>query len=175
MKTLCLGTLLLAASPIFSSQQQIDPQVVKGQVVWFTLEEDVQAVYQKLGRPAQVAEFGPGYVSMQYQIDSADKHDSSHVLMFRREDNRLISVTRTYDEPRDVDALFPADVSSTEYWPDSKSPKYSVRVRKLPGGRLLIAMGVARRGETTTQLMLIHESALKAFMPWLEARAAAVR
>ena len=44
----------------------------------------------------------------------------------------------------------------------------TVRLRALSPETLLLAIGTSKPGERTAQLILIHRSALKTFIPWLD-------
>jgi hypothetical protein len=79
----------------------------------------------------------------------------------------VVSVTRNFGEPQVVDDLFPAAETTVHSWPSTGTPKFRVRLRQLSGESLLLAIGTAKPGDRTTQLMLIRRSALKTFMPWL--------
>ena len=41
-------------------------------------------------------------------------------------------------------------------------------VRSLPDGRLLLAIGISKPQQTTTQLVVMRQSELRYFYPWLE-------
>jgi hypothetical protein len=125
-------------------------------------------VVRMLGSPVQVDDALPAYHSWLYQIDNADNHDFSHVLCFRNSDNQLISVTKNFDEPQNVEAVLPSDQTSTYYWPAAGPAQFSVRIRRLSGDRILIAMGSSRPADTTSQLVLIRRSALPLFFSWLD-------
>jgi hypothetical protein len=164
---LALLGALLAAAPLFSQiRRPVDPEVREGVLQWFQLNESSESVSRVMGTPAMMAPFGD-FVSWQYQIGIEDTHEYSHQLVFRKSDGALISVTRNYEHERTVDEWFPEGVTSTYHYPDATHPQYSVRVRRLPGGRVLMAMGVARPGEATGQVVLIRESELQFFHPWL--------
>ena len=134
----------------------------------FTLEEDTAKVAGMLGSPAQVGEAGPNHFSWYWQLNPEDHHDHSHILLFRKEAKKLVSVTRNYGEPENVDGMFPAGESRTYYWQNGAQPRWPVRVRILGGSRVLIAMGVAEPGQRTNQVMLIHRGELAGYLPWLE-------
>jgi hypothetical protein len=157
-----LGAWLIAASPLFPQTHLSVSELLR-----FTLEESGQQLTRVLGQPLQVADAGPAHFTWYYQTDVLDKHDHSHLLMFRRSDGKLISVTRNFHLPTSVDALFPDAGSRTYYWPDREKPTWQVRVRPLSGDRLLIAMGVEKKGDPTTQIVVIRRSVLPAFLPWL--------
>jgi hypothetical protein len=152
-----LGALLLAA-PAFSQQQDI---------LDFQLNETVAEVVQRLGRPALVSPFGE-FESWQYQIGVEDNHEFSHILLFRASSGELLSLTRNWEQERTVDDLFPPAETKVYYYPDSKDPEYAVRVRRLSGGRVLMAMGSDAPGRPTGQIVLIRASELPHFHPWLK-------
>ena len=139
-------------------------------LVRFTLEEDTTKVAAMLGAPAQVGEAGPHHFFWYLQLNVVDDHDHSHILLFRKEDKRLVSVTRDYGEPKNVDSLFPVAESQTYYWQNGTQPRWPVRVRMLSGNRVLVAMGVAGPGQRTNQVLLIRRSAMAGYLPWLQAQ-----
>lgn len=159
---LTLGAWLCAAPLLFAQSGTSGADILT-----FALDETPEQVTRLLGKPVQVADAGPAYFSWSYQKDVSDLHEHSHLLMFRKSDNRLVSVTRNFHAPTSVDALFPKNSSKTYSWPNEKEPQWQVRVWHLSGQRIGIAMGVAQSGDTTTQVLLIRRSALPAFLPWL--------
>lgn len=161
--SILIGALLIAAP---CCAQSVDPRTTASYLLKFTLQEDPAEVRAKLGAPAQVADFGPRYFSWLYQIGIADHHDFSHTLCFSREDGKLISVTRTVEEEI-VEDLLPAAETTVHQWPSADKPQYGLRLRRLPGDRLLLAMGSTKPGQTTSQLILIRRSAIPFFFPWL--------
>jgi|WetSurMetagenome_2_1015567.scaffolds.fasta_scaffold370170_2 hypothetical protein len=150
-----MGALLFAA-PAFSQEQDL---------LAFQLNEKPAQVIQRFGQPALITPFGE-FQSWQYQIGVADNHEFSHILLFRG--NELLSLTRNWEEERTVDEMFPAKESKVYYYPDARNPAYGVRVRRLSGGRVLMAMGSAEAGQPTGQVVLIRESELPHFHPWLK-------
>ncbi|MGJ5820512.1 hypothetical protein [Paludibaculum fermentans] len=176
-----LGALLTAAPPALLSGADAptrlpalaDPQVKADGVVWLTLDESMEEVVRALGRPALVAESGGGLVSWQFQLGEIDHHDFSHVLVFRAADRKLLSVTRNYEPERNVDALFPGDATRGYVVPGAAG--YRMRVRRLPGGRLLMALGLGQAGAPVGQLVLMRESEVGRFYPWLARELAAER
>jgi len=150
-----LGALLFAA-PAFSQEQDL---------LQFQLNEKPEQVMQRLGRPSLVVPFGE-FESWQYQIGIEDNHEFSHILLFRG--GELLSLTRNWEQERTVDQLFPEKESKVYYYPDAQHPEYGVRVRRLSGGRVLMAMGSAEQGQPTGQIVLIRESELPHFHPWLK-------
>jgi hypothetical protein len=165
---LCCWALLLAA-PVFSQPDRWkEPQLSEVEPKWFLLMETESEVRARLGQPAMVADFG-NYRSWQYQLDEDLDHDDfSHALVFRKSDGRLISISRTYATERNVDAFFPDAMTTVHHFPDARKPAFSIRVRRLSGGRLLMAMGTSKAGQATGQLVLMRESELTHFYPWLE-------
>ncbi len=160
---------LFCAAPLFSQPKAfVEPRIQDDQIRWFTLDETPAQILEKLGPVRQVGELGPNYLIWQFQIDVADTHEFSHVICIRKSGNKIVSVARNYEEPENVDALFPPEMSEVHHWMKDGKPGYSVRVRKLNGDRLLIAVGSAKPGERTSQLLLIHREELKLFMPWLD-------
>jgi hypothetical protein len=152
-----LGALLLAA-PVFSQQDEI---------LDFQLTETRAQAQRKLGSPALVVPAGD-FESWQYQIGVEDNHEFSHVLLFRVSTGELLSATRNWERERTVDELFPEAESKVYYYPDAQHPEYGVRMRRLSGGRVLMAMGSAKAGQPTGQVVLIRESELPIFHPWLK-------
>ena len=146
-----LGALLLAA-PLFSQMAQwADPLPSAAEPKWFLLVETESQIRAKLGQPKMVADFG-NYRSWQYQFGEVDHEDYSHALVFRKSDGKLISVSRSYDPERTVDQFFPASKTTVHYYPDADKPQFTMRVRRLSGGRLLMAMGTSKAGQSTGQI-----------------------
>ena len=108
------------------------------------------------------------FESWQYQIGVEDNHEFSHVLLFRVSTGELLSLTRNWEQERSVDEFFPEAESRVYYYPDALHPEYGVRVRRLSRGRVLMAMGSAGPGQPTGQVVLIRESEIHVFHPWLK-------
>ena len=161
-----LAALLLRVAPLFS-QSGPDPALVKGQLHWFHLSETKQQVADSLGKPVISSDFGADFSSWQYQIGPGDHDDFSHYLVFRKSTGKLVSVTRNFDEPRNVDNLFPEAETSVHHFPNAAKPEFSVRLRRLSGGRVLLAMGSPKPGVPAGQIVLTLESELKYFHGWL--------
>ena len=165
--TIVLLWALLTAAPVFSQQDvRTDPQVSPEGLKWFLLEETELEVRRQLGQPVMVAEFGE-YRSWQYQLGGVEHDEFSHALVFRKSDGKLVSVSRNFDHARNVDEFLPENETTTHWFHSAGQPDFGVRVRKLTGGRVLIAVGVSQRGQTTSQLVLMRESELPHFYPWL--------
>jgi hypothetical protein len=154
-----MGALLLAA-PLFSTT--VEPELLA-----FQLNETRTQVTQRLGPPTAIAPAGE-FESWQYQIGMEDNHEFSHYLLFRIATGELISITRNYEHGADAEALFPPAETQAHFLPDD--PTYGARVRRLPGARVLIAMGSTKPGQPVDQLLLIRESELKFFAPWVSLR-----
>lgn len=150
-----LGALLLAA-PAFSQEQ----------IVALTLNETRAEVAQAIGRPALVQQVGD-LESWQYQIGVADHDDFSHAVLFRVSTGKLISAAQTFESPKQLDELFPVKETRVYHYPDAQHPQFSVRLRKLDGGRLLLALGSAKPSTPVTQIMMIRESELTHFYTWI--------
>jgi hypothetical protein len=163
-----IGVALLAALPLIS--QTVFNQKTHS-LLRFTLEEKPEAIARLLGRPNSVDDSARDYKSLQYETVDGEEHDENlppaYILCLRAGDEQLLSVTRNFVTPQDVDDLFPQAETSVHHWPSTKAPQFSLRLRELPKGRLLLAMGTSHSGEPAAQLILIRRSALKIFMPWL--------
>lgn len=150
-----LWVLLLAAAPVFSQD-----------ITGLSLMETRADVTRLLGPPARVESSGD-FESWQYQIGVEDRHEFSHLLLFRISTGELISVTHNLEPARPLDNLFPATETRIFHYPDAQHPQLSVRLRKLGGGRLLLAMGSGKPGSPVPQLLLIRENELPRFHGWL--------
>jgi hypothetical protein len=166
IKNVLAGVLLLAAPQLYSQTPPTAPLQIT-EILRFTLDETPEQLARGMGRPAMVNDQEKAFQTWYYQTDVLDKHEFSHVLLLRRPDNRILSVTRNYHYPVQVEALFPAGKSTIHHWPDDKHPQLSVQVRMFEGDRILIAMGVSKPGQATTQLIMIRRTALPTFFPWL--------
>jgi hypothetical protein len=159
---------LICAFPLFSQTPRAsDPVLAGGELKWFQLTENKEDVRRLLGPPKAVVGFGEDFESWQYQIDFGDEGEFSHLAVFRRSSGDLISVTRNYETERLVDGLFPEAGTRVMSYPDATHPQYTLRLRRLSGGRVLMAMGVAAAGQPTGQIVLMRESALRIFYPWV--------
>jgi len=165
----CLIGALLVAAPLFSQKPLLDPLVKDGRVVWFLLNETREDVARVMGQPSVVAGFGDDFISWQYRLEDREDEEFSHFLVFRKSDGKLLSATRNFAGERDVSALFPVSRTTIHEFRDGKA-LYHVAVRKLDGNRLLLAMGASRPGAPVRQVMLIRESELQYFHPWLHQR-----
>jgi hypothetical protein len=162
------GALLLAALPVLCET----PQNAKTQeLLRFTLDESPEQIVTRLGRPNHIADSAAGYQSWQYEFPASEESDDNSppawFVCLDTARRQVLSVTRNFDKPQEVDPLFPASQTEVHHWPSTDTPKFSVRLRQAAGEALLLAMGVANPGERTTQLVLIRRSALKRLMPWL--------
>lgn len=152
---------LLLAAPAFSANGDASG------LLTFTLEETRTDVARMLGRPAATFDQG-GYVVWHYYLIPGETHDPSHIVCFRQSDGRIVSVTRNAHDEENVEALFPAGSWTARSWPDEEKPQYGARTRRIGKDRILVAMGSRKAGEPTRQLILIRESAIPFFFPWLK-------
>jgi hypothetical protein len=166
-----MAALLNAAPPDPEGSQThtmaADPRPDPAYLLKFTLEESPSEIVALMGPPTQTADFDVNYRVWQYQIAVEDNHDFSHTFCFRKSDGKLVSVTRSFGEERNVAALFPRDSRRIHHWPKAEKPQYSVMARELPGERILLAMGVSKPDQPTGQLLLIRRDAVRFFLPWL--------
>lgn len=166
--TLVSGALLLAA-PVFSQHRMAaspDPQWGKNhELVWVSMDDSKAKLAQVLGKPRMSAEFGVDFQTRQYQIADGDHDDFSHQLVFRKSTGKLVSITRNYEPQVNVSAFFPKKESAT-YKMEGATP-YNVLVRRMADGSLLLAPGLTKPDEPAGQLMLMRESELRHFYPWL--------
>lgn len=169
--SLVVGALLLVAPPAVKLPAQGDPRVTASGVEWLSLRETMEAVRRQLGPPTLVAEYAAGLVTWQYQLGDIDHHDYSHILVFRKADQALLSVTRNYEPERTVDALFPA--AETKAYAVPGQAGFVMRTRALPGGRMLLAMARSGAGQPVGQLVLMRASEVGRFYPWLASLLAA--
>lgn len=155
----------LATAPLFA-QTPADPALREGRLIWLHLKESRQEIARLLGPPALTADFGKDFQSWQYRIGDGDHDDSSHILIFRKSTGALVSVTRNFSPERTVDEFFPPAQWQT-YSSEFNGVRYSVRVRILPEGKLLLAMGTAKAGQPTGQLILVSDTELPNLFPWI--------
>lgn len=167
-----LGALLITAPLIFCQQpaQSPDPRLRVDLLSRLTLDETPDQVRALMGPPSHIGAFGPNYVTWHYQIDLRDHHEFSHLFCFSEPGQKLIGVTRNFEEATNVDRLFPPEHTEVHHWPDDRKPQFSIRVRRLSGDRVLMAMGVSKAGQTTNQLVLMRLSSVGNFHPWLAPR-----
>jgi hypothetical protein len=130
------------------------------------LTETRAQVAKVLGPPAKV-ESGGDFESWQYQVGVEDNHDFSHFILFRASTGELISATHNFEPAKPLDTLFPAAETRVYHYPNAEHPEFSVRLRKLDGGRFLLAMGSEKQGSPVAQLLLIRESELAHFYSWI--------
>lgn len=157
--SLILGALI--AAPLFS--QSMTPQ----ESSWFLKLENKDQVIGSLGKPAVVADFGIDFRSWQYQLGTVEHDEFSHNVVIRKSTGDLVSVTRNFDPQVNVDVLFPAVETQVCQFPAPDKPQFSVRVRRLTGGRILLAIGTSKAGQVTGQVAWMRESELRTFYPWV--------
>ncbi|MEP7364635.1 MAG: hypothetical protein ABI972_15370 [Acidobacteriota bacterium] len=167
---LFLGALIASASLFSQSPASAlpgDPIAKEGQLSWFSLTESPDQIKALLGRPAMAASTGSDHLSWQYQIGDIDHHDFSHVFLFRKTSSTLVSVTRNFEPERTVDEFFPPAGTTVHHFPNAEHPALSLRLRRLPGRRVILAIGSPAPGRATGQLVLMQEGELPVFYPWL--------
>jgi len=164
---LLIGAWLVAAPHIFSQTP-----IAAGELLRYSLDETPAQLIRWLGRPVHIADSDPQSTTWYYQTDVLDAHEHSHLLVFRKADGKLITVTRNFHTPVNVDALFPEAKTETHHWPSDTERQWSVRVRRLGPDRFAIAMGVRNPGDLTTQVVIMRRAALKIAFPWLDSRLA---
>jgi hypothetical protein len=138
------------------------------ELLGFDLNETPSDVVSRFGQPDGVDDSLPNYISWFFKLGAQDEHDYGYILCFRRSDRGLVSVTRNFEPEAVVDHLFPTGSFDVRHWPSDENPQFSVRVRALSGGRLLIAMGSVEEGKPCGQLILIQSSVVPIFFPWLK-------
>lgn len=151
------------------AQTPADPTVREGAFQWFALGEEMDQVERKIGPPRNVADFANSRRGWLYMI-GGDGHEPTHYLVFRATDKKLVSVTRNYEPEQNVDPFFPSAESIACYMPDN--PGFGIRVRRLPEGRVLLAIGAPKSGQKTGQLVLMLEADLRSQYPWVASQLA---
>ena len=155
-------TFLMAlhfAAPVFSEEDEMSH---------ILLADTREKILKLFGPPKATAEFGKDFHSWQYQIGEGDHEDFSHQVVFRKSTGELVSFTRNYESPRKVHTFFPVAESNAYAFQEAGKPDYPMLVRRLPNGRLLLAIGISKPQQTTTQLVVMRQSELRFFYPWLE-------
>ena len=153
-RLLIVGSLFMASTLLAQDPSPgQDPQIGQAELIWFTLRESPEQMVSALSKPAIVADFGKDFQSWQYQIGTIDHHEFSHQVVFRKSDRSLVSVTRNYESERTVDTWFPESETTVHRMPGEHKTQFTVRVRRLAGGRVLMAMGVSQPGQKTGQIV----------------------
>jgi len=164
-----LAVALLVATLPLSSQTQQNTRIQE--LLRFTLNENPEQILTMLGRPNRIDDSVAGFQSWQYEFSNDDELDDNTppawFVCLSTSRRQVLSVTRNFRKPQNVDDILPASQTAVHYWPSKDAAQFSIRLRQLPGEVLLLAMGTATLGERTTQIILIRRSALKTFMPWL--------
>ena len=162
------GALLLVALPLFC---QTPSNKKTHELLRFTLNESPEQIIALLGRPEHVQDSFAGYQSWRYDWPPGEENDDNSppawIVCIRTDNRQVLSVMRNFDRPMAVDDLFPAAETAVYKWPSKEAPQFSLQLRRLSGESLLLAMGTAKPGDRTSQLVLIRRSALRTFMPWL--------
>jgi len=115
MQPMAFGVALFTALPLLS--QTMFPQTANEKthsLLRFTLEEKPEGITRLLGRPGHVDDSTRDYKSWQYETADSEDHDDNlppaYILCLRTGDDQLLSVTRNFVTPQDVDDLFPRQV-----------------------------------------------------------------
>ena len=170
MRMVLVGALLIAA-PLASqtaknSPPPLNPSLRAGKFHWLTLSETPKQVEAIFGPPAMVAKSGSQWIAWQYRLaDDVAHEDFSHQLIFDRTTARLLSLARNYELEKNVDQFFPEKETSRRYYPNESAPQLTLRIRPLPNGLLLIALG---NSGPTNQIVLLRREFLTELYPWLK-------
>src|SRR5215813_7440496 len=97
------GALLFAALPAFTGSA---PEIQR-----FNMDETPDQIVKIMGRPTHIDDSLKSYQSWQYDAppdeESDDNSPPAWFFCWNSADRRLLSITRNFDKPRDIDALFP--------------------------------------------------------------------
>lgn len=159
VKVLTLLMALHFAAPLFSEEDEMSR---------ILLADTRGKILKLFGPPKAAVEFGEDFQSWQYQIGEGDHDDFSHQIVFRKSTGDLVSFTRNFANPRKVLAFFPVEKSKAYVFKDAGKPDYPMLVRSLTDGRLLLAVGISKPQQVTTQMVVMRQSELRYFYPWLE-------
>jgi len=161
-----IGASLSASAPAFGNSLRADPQLRNGELSWFLLTETKDQVTRALGPPKAVAGFGQDFLSWQYQIGNVDHEEFSHQVVFRESTRGIVSITRNYD---------PNEMSMRCF---RRRKRQCTIIRRVKSLNSACACAVCRRtrpdghgtskpGQVTGQLVLMRESELRFFYPWV--------
>src|SRR5262245_49896776 len=135
-RLLFAGALLAVAFPSFA-QLPSDPKIKE--ILRFALDESPDQIVSIMGRPTHIDDSLKAYQSWQYDAppdeDNDDNSPPAWFFCVSTTSNRILSVTRNFDKPRDVQALFPAAESAVYYWPSKDAPQFTVLVRRFSDER----------------------------------------
>ena len=157
-KFVLLFVALLPAVPLFSQDQEM------ARILSLDTKEKV---FKQFGKPKATAEFGGDFQSWQYQFDVGDHDDFSHQVVFRKSTGALVSFSRNFEVPRTVKAFFPETESKPFFYKEDGKPDFPILARRLSRGRVLLAVGISKGTQPTMQLVLMRETELRHFYPWL--------
>ena len=160
VKVLTFLMALHFAAPLFSEEEDEMSRIL--------LADTKEKILKLFGPPKAAVEFGEDFQSWQYQIGEGDHDDFTHQVVFRKSTGDLVSFTRNYESPRKVLAFFPVAESKAFAFIEAGKAAYPMLLRTLPDGRLLFASGISKPQQTTTQLVVMRQSELRYFYPWLE-------
>lgn len=162
-----LGALVFATAPLFFQANPAGPGQGPSELSGIQLQESSEEIRRLMGEPLLVADINSEFRAWQYRVGEIDHDEFSHSLIFRKATNTLVSVSRTFENPLQVERLMPPSQSTYYRYPESGPTEMVVRVRGLSGDRYLLAFGSGKPGDPANQIVLIHRSAVRAFYPWL--------
>ncbi len=165
-----LGALVFAAAPLFFQANPAGPGQGPAELSGLQLQESSKEVRRLMGEPLLVADINSEFRAWQYRVGDLDHDDFSHSLVFRKATDTLVSMSRTFEKPIQVERLLPPSHSTYYRYPETGPTEMVVRVHGLSGDRYLLAFGSAKPGDPASQIVLIHRSAMRAFYPWLADR-----
>lgn len=133
----------------------------------YQLTETRVEIERRMGAPAGTVR-GRNHLVLCYNEGSGGEHEDGRYdlcFYFEMPTGALLSVTRNFTAPQNVDALFPASETRGH---QTKEGRLEAQSRALEGGRVLIAVGRGKAGGGCDQLVLIRRSALARFYSWVE-------
>ena len=132
----------------------------------YTLRESAAIVESQLG-PRTHSARGKGYSVLEFGEDSSEHNDLGYewTFYFEQPSGELLSIAHYLPEPRSVAIFFPQ--GETQF--HRQESGVSAISRLLPGDRILIAIGMARRDSPCSQIILMRRSAVERFYPWIAA------
>lgn len=136
----------------------------------FSLGERESDIVGKLG-PSEHLSTGTGYRTLDYLLGPEERSDEDFdwTFYFERPSGALISVTRNFAKPANVEYLLKGDgVRSHVYRGTSNAPLQALS-RVLPGDRILVAIGLSKPSDPCSQIVLMRRTSLVRFFPWIEA------
>jgi hypothetical protein len=160
--SLLILTAFAAAAVLRGAEHRSAPSILE-----FSLQERESDLVRKLG-PSEHVSGDTTYRTLDYLLGSEERNDEDFdwTFYFEKPSGILVSVIRNFVTPRNVDQLLGPDFRFHEYPANPQAPLQALS-RVLPGGRVLIAIGLKKPGEVCSQLVLMRRSALPRFYPWI--------